>query len=72
MDFSLRIEETTDTKRLRTSGNYVAMTNTLIDIYDLEIINTKGDFTINTEASKADRAELISIPNTHHEDIIQT
>ena len=47
-------------------------TNNLIDIYDVEITNTKGDFTINTEVSKVDRAELISMPNPHYEDIIQT
>ena len=47
-------------------------TNNLIDIYDVEITNTNGDFTINTEVSKVDRAELISMPNPHYEDIIQT
>ena len=47
-------------------------TNTLIVIYDVELTNTKGDFTINTEVSKVHRAELISIPNPHCEDIIQT
>ena len=48
-------------------------TNTLIDICDVEITNTKGDFTINTEVSKVHRAELILIPNPHcDEDIIQT
>ena len=46
-------------------------TNTLIDIYG-EITNTKGDFTINTEVSKVDRAELISMPNPHCKGIIQT
>ena len=45
-------------------------TNTLTDIYDVEITNTKGDFTINTEVNKADRAELISMLNTHYKDII--
>ena len=44
-------------------------TNTLIDIYDVEITNTKGDFTINTEV---DTAELIPMPNPHFEYIIQT
>ena len=38
----------------------------------MEITNTKGDFTINTEVSKVDRAELISMPNPHYKDIIQT
>ena len=45
-------------------------TNTLIDIYHVEITNTKGDFIINMELSKVDRAELISMPNPHYEDII--
>ena len=47
-------------------------TNTFIDIYDVEITNTTGDFTINTEVSKLDRAKLISMPNPHYKDIIQT
>ena len=47
-------------------------TNTFTDIYDVEITNTKGNFTINTEASKVDRAELISMPNPHCKDITQT
>ena len=46
--------------------------NTFIDIYDVEVTNTKGDFTINTEVNKVDRAELISMPNPHYKDIIQT
>ena len=46
--------------------------NTFIDIYDVEITNTKGDFTVNTEVSKVDRAELIPMPNPHYKDIIQT
>ena len=45
-------------------------TNTLIDMYDVEITNKKGDFTINTEVSKVDRAEMISTPNPHYKDII--
>ena len=47
-------------------------TNTLIDNYDVQITNTKGDFTIHTEASKVDRAVLISVLNPHYEDITQT
>ena len=46
-------------------------TDTLIDVYDVEITNTKGDFIINTEISKVDGAELISMPNPHYKDIIQ-
>ena len=38
----------------------------------MEITDRKGDFTINTEVSKVDRAELISMPNPHYKDIIQT
>ena len=59
----------TDYKQIETR---VHTTNTLIDIYDVEITNTKGDFTINTEISKVDRAELISMPNPLYENIIQT
>ena len=59
----------TDYKQIETR---VHTTNTLIDIYDVEITNTKGDFTINTEVSKVDRAELISMPNPLYENIIQT
>ena len=43
----------------------------MIDIYDEEITNTNGNFNINTEVSKVDRAEMISMPNPHYEDIIQ-
>ena len=46
-------------------------TDTLIDVYDVEITNTKGDFIINTEISKVDGAEFISMPNPHYKDIIQ-
>ena len=59
----------TDYKQIETM---LHTTNTLTDIYDVEITNTKGDFTINTEVSKVDRAELISMPNPHYKDIIQT
>ena len=58
----------TDYKQVETM---LHTTNTLTDIYDMEITNTKGDFTINTEVSKVDRAELISMPNPHYEYIIQ-
>ena len=40
-------------------------TNNLIDTYHVEIANTEGDLNINTEVSKVDRAELISMPNPH-------
>ena len=40
-------------------------TNTLIDNCDVEITNAKGDFTINTEVSQVDIAELISMANPH-------
>ena len=59
----------TDYKQIETILN---KTNTLIDIYDVKIKNAKGGFTINTEVSKVDRAELISMPNPHYEDIVQT
>ena len=59
----------TDNKQIETM---LHTTNTLIDIYDVEITNTKGDFTINAEVSKVDRAELIPMPNPHYKDIIQT
>ena len=45
-------------------------TKSLTDIYDVEVTNAKGDFTINTEVSKVDRAKLISMPNSHYKDII--
>ena len=57
----------TDYKQIETMWH---TTNTLIDIYHVEITNTKGDFIINVEVSKVDRAELISMPNPHYEDII--
>ena len=57
----------TDYKRIETIWH---TTNTLIDIYHVEITNTKCDFIINMELSKVDRAELISMPNPHYEDII--
>ena len=60
IDFSTRIEETTDTDKLQTDRN------------DVEITNTKDDFAINMELSKDDRAELISMPNPYYEDITQT
>ena len=47
-------------------------TNTLLDIYNIEITNTKVVFAINTKVGKVDRAELISMLNPHYEDIIQT
>ena len=47
-------------------------TNTLLDIYSIEITNTKVVFAINTKVGKVDRAELISMLNPHYEDIIQT
>ena len=56
----------TDYKQIETM---LHTTNTLIDTYDVEITNTKGGFTINTEVSKVDRAELISTLNLHYEDI---
>ena len=56
----------TDYKQIETM---LHTTNTLIDIYDVEITITKCDFTINTEVSKLDRAELTSMPNPHYEDI---
>ena len=59
----------TDYKQIETM---LHTTNGLIDIYDVEITNTKDDSTIDTEVSKVDRAELISMPNSHYEDIIQT
>ena len=52
----------TDYKQIETM---LHATNTFIDIYDVEITRTKGDFTINTEVSKVDRAELILMPNPH-------
>ena len=59
----------TDYKQMETM---LHTTNTFINIYDVEITNTKGDFTINTEVSKVDKAELISMANPHYRDIIQT
>ena len=59
----------TDYKQIETILN---RTNTLIDIYDVKIKNAKGGFTMNTEVSKVDRTELISMPNPHYEDIVQT
>ena len=59
----------TDYKQIET---ILHTTNTFIDIYDVEITNTIGDFTINTEVSKVDRAELISMLNPHYKGIIQT
>ena len=59
----------TDYKQIETM---LHRTNTLIDIYDVKITNRKGDFTINMELSKVDRAELISMPNPYYEDITQT
>ena len=56
----------TDYKQIETM---LHTTNTLIDIYDVEMTITKCDFTINTEVSKLDRAELTSMPNPHYEDI---
>ena len=47
-------------------------TNTLVYIFDVEITNINSDFTMNVEFSKVDRAELISMPNPHYKDIIQT
>ena len=47
-------------------------TNTLTDIYEAEITNAKGDFTISTKFTKVDRAELISMPNLNYEVIVQT
>ena len=54
----------TDYKQIETM---LHTTNTLTDIYDVEI-NTKGDFTINTEVNEV----LISMPNPHYKDIVQT
>ena len=59
----------TDYKQIETT---LHANNVLIDIYDVEITNTKGDFSINTKVSKFDRAELISMQNPHYDDIIQT
>ena len=59
----------TDYKQIETM---LHTTKSLTDIYDVEITNTKGDFTINMEVSKVDRAELISMPGPHYKDIIQT
>ena len=42
-------------------------TNTLIDIYNVEMTYTKGNFTINTEVSKVDRAE--SSLQRHHSNV---
>ena len=53
----------TDYKQIETM---LHMTNIFIDIYQVEITNTKGDFVINTEVSIVDRAELISMPNPHY------
>ena len=47
-------------------------TNTLVYIFDVETTNINSDFTMNMEFSKVDRAELISMPNPHYKDIIQT
>ena len=41
-------------------------TNTLTDIYNMEIANTKANFTISKEVS-----QVISMPNPHNKDIIQ-
>ena len=57
----------TDYKQIETM---LHTTKSLTDIYDVEVTNAKGDFTINTEVSKVDRAELISMPNSHYKDII--
>ena len=59
----------TDYKQIKTM---LHPTNTLIDIYDVKIKNTKGGYTINTKLSKVDRAELISMPNPHYKFIINT
>ena len=59
----------TDYKQIETM---LHTTNTSVYIFDVEITNINSDFTMNMEFSKVDRAELISMPNPHYKDIIQT
>ena len=46
-------------------------TNVKVEIYELEIYNTEGNFFINTEVSKVNKPELVTLPNPRYESIIQ-
>ena len=60
----------TDYKQIQTM---LHTSNTSIDIYNVEITNTKCDRAkLIAEVSKVDRAVLIPMLNPHYEDIIQT
>ena len=59
IDFSTQIEETVNTNRLQEDKQIqtmLHMTGTLIDIYDVEVKNTKGDLTINTSAKPIEQS----------------
>ena len=58
----------TDHKQIETM---LHTTNTKIEVYEVQISNMKDSFQINTEVSKVDKQELISLPNPHYQKIIQ-
>lgn len=44
--------------------------NRMTEVYDLEIHSLKGDFHLNTEVTKVDRAVLLSLKNPNYDDMM--
>ena len=44
--------------------------NGMTEVYDLEIHSLKGDFHLNNEVTKVDRAVLLSLKNRSYDDMM--
>ena len=44
---------------------------TKIEVYDVQLSNSRDSFSFNVEVSKVDKPVLISLPNPHYDDIIK-